>query len=226
MPQPHRPKIVNCFIFLRSLCKPQISNTAIIRQGSLQLNIFTCPCNFSIEPVLQWRWLPEHCKAVRARQVRASAVRAHFGRRQRETGHCRLEGARQVGNLGLRRRPLLPEVAVCPEGRDLLRQEAERDEVDAVRRIGHCLVHQRFLLVRGLLFCSSGFPLARTRWVWSKISSHSSLPSNQCCWLTSTPLIIFPLIFLGDCWNSNTRLASMLRLCHAAPFVDYSISVK
>ena len=68
-------------------------------------------------------------------------------------------------------------------------------------------------------FCSTGLPLARTRWVWSTFSRHSPLSSNQCHRWTSATLIIFPLKFFGSA-GDWTRVAgweaSMLPLCYAA----------
>ena len=46
------------------------------------------------------------------------------------------------------------------------------------------------------IFCCTGLPLARTRWVRSTFSSHCSHSSNQRRWLTSASLIIFPLLAL------------------------------
>ena len=52
-----------------------------------------------------------------------------------------------------------------------------------------------------VVFCSTGSPLASTRWVWLTFSSHCPLSSNQHRWLTSAASIIFPLKFLGNTGN-------------------------
>ena len=55
-------------------------------------------------------------------------------------------------------------------------------------------------------FYGTGLPLARTRWVRSTFSSHCPLSSNQRYCLTSVTLILFPLKFFWDCWESNLGL--------------------
>ena len=52
------------------------------------------------------------------------------------------------------------------------------------------------------VFCSTGLPLASTRWVRSRFSSHCPLSSYQHRWLTLTMSIIFSSeIFLGNTGN-------------------------
>ena len=56
------------------------------------------------------------------------------------------------------------------------------------------------------LFCSTGLPLARTKWVWSTFSTPCPLSSNQGGWLTSATSIIFPMIFFGNVGNQTPGL--------------------
>ena len=63
-------------------------------------------------------------------------------------------------------------------------------------------------------FCRTGFPLARTRWVQSIFSSHCPLSSNQCHWLTSATLIIFPPEVFWECWELNLGLLSEKQVCY------------
>ena len=48
-----------------------------------------------------------------------------------------------------------------------------------------------------VIFCSTGLPQAKTRWVQSKFSSHCPLSSNRGRWLTSATSIFFPLKFFS-----------------------------
>ena len=68
-----------------------------------------------------------------------------------------------------------------------------------------------------LSFCSTGLPLARTRWVRSTFSSHCPHYSNQTQWLTSATLKIFPLKKFGNarnrtrgCWVRSKNATSEL----------------
>ena len=76
------------------------------------------------------------------------------------------------------------------------------------------------LFLSKFVFCRTGLPLARTRWVRSTFSSHCPLSSNQRRWLASATWIIFPLKILGgmlgiEPWAAGWE-ASMLPLCYAA----------
>ena len=75
------------------------------------------------------------------------------------------------------------------------------------------------LKIQAILFCSTGLPQARTRWVQSTFSSHWPLSSSQCHWWTS--IDNFPLRNFWGCWESNPWQQgleeSMLPLCYAAP---------
>ena len=65
-----------------------------------------------------------------------------------------------------------------------------------------------------ILFCSTGLPLARTRWVWSAFSRHCPLSFNQGHWLTSATLIIFHLKKFRECWKLNPGLLGEKKICH------------
>ena len=64
------------------------------------------------------------------------------------------------------------------------------------------------------LFCSTGLPLARTRWVRLTFSSHGPLSSNQRHWFTSAKLIIFPLKKIRECCESNLGLLGEKQKCY------------
>ena len=78
----------------------------------------------------------------------------------------------------------------------------------------------KWLDILDQIFCSTGLPLAKTRWIRSTFSIHCPLSSNQCHWLTLATLIMFHLNFLGNAviepraavWES-----SMLPLCLPPP---------
>ena len=54
-----------------------------------------------------------------------------------------------------------------------------------------------------LCFCSTDLPLARTRWVQSRFSSHCPLSSHQRSWLTSETSIISSLKVFWERWELN-----------------------
>ena len=90
-----------------------------------------------------------------------------------------------------------------------------------------CLIGSSFskaLADRTDLFCSTSLPPASTRWARSTFSSHCSLSSKQCCWLTLAKLTKkIPLKNVWECWESNSRQlgpeASML-LSPSLPHVE------
>ena len=69
-------------------------------------------------------------------------------------------------------------------------------------------------LTSGIFFCSTGLPLARTRWVWSTYSSHYPLPSNQRRWITSATLIICHQKKIQEHRDSNLWLLGVKQVCY------------
>ena len=77
-------------------------------------------------------------------------------------------------------------------------------------------------------FWSTGFPLARTRWVYSTISSHCPIPTKQHCWLTSATLIIYLCKYFG---NAGNQAGDWMRSKYdttvlASPFIIRNFSVQ
>ena len=88
--------------------------------------------------------------------------------------------------------------------------------------------------VAKLCFCSTGLPLARTRWVRSTLSSHCPLTSDQVHWFTSATAIIFPLkkivnagIQSQGCWVRSKYATSVQcsPLCHEIVFFNPDANV-
>ena len=63
-------------------------------------------------------------------------------------------------------------------------------------------------------FFSTSLPLVSTWWVWSTFTSQCPLSSNQLYWLTIVTLIIFPLKFFWQCWESNLWLLGENQICY------------
>ena len=64
------------------------------------------------------------------------------------------------------------------------------------------------------LFCSTGLPLARTRWGQTTFSSHCLHSSNQRHWLTSATSVMFPQKTFQEHWESNLWLLVEKQVCY------------
>ena len=68
---------------------------------------------------------------------------------------------------------------------------------------GKAILH----LTQFMIFCCTILPLASTRWVCSRFSSHCSLSSKQLCWLTSATLKFFPSQIVSGAMGIKPRVA-------------------